>query len=261
MSRMPVAFFGHGSPMNVREDNRYTRAWRELGRALPRPRAILCVSAHWYTRGTSVTAMAAPKTIHDFYGFPRELYELQYPAPGDPALAARVKDLLAPTAVALDREWGLDHGTWAVLRFAYPEADVPVLQLSIDAAQPAPFHYELGRRLAPLRDAGILVAGSGDVVHNLRLMRREAGAAPYDWAVRFNDFVRNALARGDHRALIEWEAAGEDARLSIPTPEHYLPLVYCIGALEDGEPARFAVDGIEIGSVSMLSVVFGAAAA
>lgn len=253
-------FFGHGSPMNCLEDNRYTRAWGEIGRAAPRPRAVLCVSAHWYTRGTAVTAMASPKTIHDFYGFPRELYELQYPAPGDPALAARVKDLLAPTPVALDQSWGLDHGTWAVLRFAYPQADLPVLQLSIDATQPAAFHYALGRRLAPLRDEGVLVAGSGDVVHNLRLMRREAGAPPYDWAVRFNDFVRDALARGDHRALVDWEAAGEDARRSNPTPEHYLPLLYCLGALADGEPARVAVDGIEIGSVSMLSAVFGAAA-
>lgn len=253
-------FFGHGSPMNCLEDNRYTRAWGEIGRAAPRPRAVLCVSAHWYTRGTAVTAMASPKTIHDFYGFPRELYELQYPAPGDPALAARVKDLLAPTPVALDQSWGLDHGTWAVLRFAYPQADLPVLQLSIDATQPAAFHYALGRRLAPLRDEGVLVAGSGDVVHNLRLMRREADAPPYDWAVRFNDFVRDALARGDHRALVDWEAAGEDARRSNPTPEHYLPLLYCLGALADGEPARVAVDGIEIGSVSMLSAVFGAAA-
>jgi 4,5-DOPA dioxygenase extradiol len=255
---MPVVFFGHGSPMTVLEDNRYTRAWREIGRALPRPRGILCVSAHWYTRGTGVTAVEAPKTIHDFYGFPRELYALQYPAPGDPALAARVKHLLAPTEVALDREWGLDHGTWAVLRFAYPEADVPVVQLSIDGTQPAAFHYELGRRLAPLRDEGILLAGSGDVVHNLPLMRRTADAAPYEWAVRFNDFVREALARGDHRALVDWEAAGEDAQRSIPTPEHYLPLVYCLGALAPGEPARIAVDGIEIGSVSMLSAVFGA---
>jgi 4,5-DOPA dioxygenase extradiol len=261
MSRVPVVFFGHGSPMNVLEDNRYTRAWREVGRALPRPRAILCVSAHWYTEGTGVTAVDEPRTIHDFYGFPRELYALQYPAPGEPALAARVKDLLAPTSVSLDREWGLDHGTWAVLRFAYPEADVPVLQLSIDGTQPAAFHYELGRRLAPLREEGILLAGSGDVVHNLRLMKREQNAVPYDWAVRFNDFVRDALARGDHDALVEWEAAGADARLSIPTPEHYLPLLYCLGALGKGEPARFAVDGIEIGSVSMLSVVFGAPAA
>lgn len=259
--RMPVVFFGHGSPMNCLEDNRYTRAWREIGRALPRPRAVLCVSAHWTTRGTGVTAMAAPKTIHDFYGFPPELYALQYPAPGDPALAARVRDLLAPTEVALDHAWGLDHGTWAVLRFAFPEADVPVLQLSIDATQPSEVHYALGRRLAPLREEGILLAGSGDVVHNLRLMRRTADAAPYDWAVRFNDRVRDALARGDHAALVAWEQAGEDARLANPTPEHYLPLLYCLGALAEGEPARIAVDGIEIGSVSMLSAVFGADAA
>ncbi|MCC6609909.1 MAG: 4,5-DOPA dioxygenase extradiol [Burkholderiales bacterium] len=256
---MPVVFFGHGSPMNVLEDNRYTRAWREIGRALPRPRAVLCVSAHWYTRGTGVTAAQAPKTIHDFYGFPRELYALRYPAPGDPVLAARVRDLLAPTEVALDHEWGLDHGAWAVLRSAYPDADVPAVQLSIDGTQPASFHYALGRRLAPLRDEGVLLAGSGNVVHNLSLMARSTDAARYDWAVRFNDFVRDALARGDHRALVRWEDAGEDARRAIPTPEHYLPLVYCLGALEPGEPVRIAVDGIDLGSISMLSAVFGAA--
>jgi 4,5-DOPA dioxygenase extradiol len=257
-NRMPVVFFGHGSPMNALASNRYTEAWRDIGRRLPRPRAILCVSAHWTTRGAAVTALEHPRTIHDFYGFPRELYEMRYPAPGEPRLAARVAALLAPVAVHADREWGLDHGSWAVLRFAYPDADVPVVQLSLDVARPAAWHYDLGRKLAPLRDEGVLIAASGDVVHNLRLMNRAPGMAPFDWAARFNARVRVCLEHGDHAALVAWENEGEDARLSVPTPEHYLPLLYCLGVLGPGEPVRIPVDGIELGSVSMLCAVFGA---
>jgi len=257
-NRMPVAFFGHGSPMNVLAANRYTEAWREIGRRLPRPRAILCVSAHWTTRGTAVTAVERPQTIHDFYGFPQELYEMQYAAPGDPGLAARVGELLAPVAAHADREWGLDHGSWGVLRFAYPEADVPVVQLSLDLTQPAAHHYALGRRLAPLREEGVLLAASGDVVHNLRVMNRAPGMAPFDWAARFNARVRDCLQRGEHGPLVAWEEEGEDARLAVPTPEHYLPLLYCLGAVGAGEPVWIPVDGIELGSISMLSAVFGA---
>lgn len=255
-TRMPVVFFGHGSPMNTLEQNRYTEAWRGLGEAIPRPRAILSVSAHWYTEGTAVTAMEQPRTIHDFYGFPRALFDVRYPAPGAPRLAARVRELLAPVEVSLDRSWGFDHGTWSVLRHAYPDADVPVVQLSIDGTQPARFHYEIGRRLVPLRDEGVLVVGSGNVVHNVRLMRR-AGGPPFDWAVRFNEKVRGALASRDHRALIELEQAGEDARLSVPTPEHYLPLLYIAAMQAEDEQMRFAVDGYEMGSLGMLSAVAG----
>jgi 4,5-DOPA dioxygenase extradiol len=254
---MPVVFFGHGSPMNAIEPNRYADAWRAIGMRVPRPRAILSVSAHWYTRGTAVTAMARPRTIHDFYGFPKPLYEVSYPAPGDPALAARVRDLAAPVEAQLDQSWGLDHGTWQVLLHTFPAADIPVVQLSIDGTQPPSFHYALGQRLAPLRAEGVLVIGSGNVVHNLGLMRRSGAAPPYDWAVRFNERVRALLAARDHAPLVDYASLDEDARLSIPTPDHYLPLLYCIALQDEGDGLEIAVDGIDIGSVSMLSVVIG----
>ena len=257
---MPVVFFGHGSPMNTLDRNQYTEAWRRIGEAIPKPKAILCVSAHWYTEGTAVTAMSHPRTIHDFYGFPQALFEVQYPAPGDPSLASRVRQLLAPAEVRMDESWGLDHGTWSVLKHAYPKADVPVVQLSIDGTQPPRFHYEAGRRLAPLRDEGVLVAGSGNVVHNLRLMRR-GGAEAFDWAVRFNERIREALAARDHRTLVDFDELGEDARLSVPTPEHYLPLLYIAGMQREDETMSFAVDGYDLGSVSMLSAVAGPVAA
>jgi 4,5-DOPA dioxygenase extradiol len=255
-SRMPVVFFGHGSPMNTLERNLYTETWRRLGESIPKPKAILCVSAHWYTEGTAVTAMSEPKTIHDFYGFPQALFDVQYLAPGDPQLASRVRGLLGPTHVSMDQSWGLDHGTWSVLKHAYPGAEIPVVQLSIDGTQPPQFHYETGRRLAPLRDEGVLVAGSGNVVHNLRLMKR-AGGAPFDWAVRFNEKIREALASRDHRALVDFEKLGEDARLSVPTPEHYLPLLYIAALQRKDEEVSFAVDGYEMGSLSMLTAVTG----
>jgi 4,5-DOPA dioxygenase extradiol len=253
---MPVVFFGHGSPMNTLAHNRYTEAWRRIGESIPVPEAILCVSAHWYTEGTAVTAMSRPKTIHDFYGFPQELFDVQYPAPGKPELAERVRELLAPLRVASDESWGLDHGTWSVLKHAYPKADVPVVQLSIDGTQPPQFHYDIARRLAPLRDEGVLVAGSGNVVHNLRLMRRGGGEA-FGWAIRFNDTVRAALASRDHRTLIDLEKLGEDARLSAPTPEHYLPLLYIAALQREDESMIFPVDGYDLGSISMLSAAAG----
>jgi 4,5-DOPA dioxygenase extradiol len=253
---MPVVFFGHGSPMNTLAHNRYTEVWRRIGESIPAPEAILCVSAHWYTEGTAVTAMSRPKTIHDFYGFPQELFDVQYPAPGKPELAERVRELLAPLRVASDESWGLDHGTWSVLKHAYPKADVPVVQLSIDGTQPLQFHYDIARRLAPLRDEGVLVAGSGNVVHNLRLMRRGGGEA-FDWAIRFNDTVRAALASRDHRTLIDLEKLGEDARLSAPTPEHYLPLLYIAALQREDESMIFPVDGYDLGSISMLSAAAG----
>jgi 4,5-DOPA dioxygenase extradiol len=258
-AKMPAVFFGHGSPMNAIERTRYSEAWRALGESLPRPHAVLAVSAHWYTRGTLVTADERPKTIHDFYGFPKALSDMQYPAPGDPALAERVRALLAPVEVRPDRSWGLDHGTWSVLAHVYPKADIPVLQLSIDATQPPRLHYDLGRKLAPLRDEGVLVAGFGNVVHNLQAMRRTRNAAPFDWAARFEGGIRKALVERDHDALIHYEERfGEDARLSVPTPEHYLPLLYVAGAQGEGEALSIAVDGIDLGSISMLTAVVGA---
>lgn len=255
---MPVIFFGHGSPMNTLADNRYTQTWRRLGASVPRPKAILAVSAHWYTRGTAVTAMEAPRTIHDFGGFPQALFDVQYPAPGDAQLAQRVRDLLAPADVQLDRSWGLDHGTWSVLAHAFPKADVPVVQLSMDGTREGPYHYDIGRRLAPLRDEGVLIIGSGNVVHNLGLMQRREDAPAFDWAVRFNDKVRASLAARDHQVLTDFDRLGEDAQLSVPTPEHYLPLLYIAGLQRQDEAMTFAVDGIENGSLSMLSVVTAA---
>jgi len=256
---MPVVFFGHGSPMNTLARNAYTEAWRKIGEAIPAPKAIVCVSAHWYTEGTAVTAMNRPRTIHDFYGFPQSLFDVQYPALGKPELARRVRELLAPVDAALDDSWGLDHGTWSVLKHAYPEADTPVVQLSIDGTRPPEYHYEIARRLAPLRDEGILVAGSGNVVHNLRMMR--PGAQAFDWAVRFNESIRGALAARDHATLIEFEKLGADARLSVPTPEHYLPLLYVAGLQREDESMTFPVDGYDLGSVSMLSAAVGLPAA
>jgi len=253
---MPVVFFGHGSPMNTLDRNQYTEAWGRIGESVPNPKAILCVSAHWYTEGTAVTAMSRPKTIHDFYGFPQSLFDVQYPAPGEPKLAARVRELLAPLDVGLDESWGLDHGTWSVLKHAYPKAEVPVVQLSIDGTRPPRFHYETGRRLALLRDEGVLIAGSGNVVHNLGLMQRGGGKA-FDWAVRFNEAIREALATRDHATLVDFAKLGEDARLSVPTPEHYLPLLYIAGLQGADESMAFPVDGYDLGSISMLTAVAG----
>lgn len=250
---MPAIFFGHGSPMNTLEHNRYTDTWRQLGALAGRPKAVLAISAHWYAPGTAVTAMQQPKTIHDFYGFPQALFDVQYPAPGDPALAARVRELLAPVEVTLDHSWGLDHGTWSVLKHVFPEADVPVVQLAIDALQPAAFHHALGAHLAPLRDEGVLIVGSGNVVHNLRLIGW-GGGAPYDWATRFNAYVREALSTRQYERLVNYEQAGADAQLAVPTPEHYLPLLYVLGAQQHDDLLHVAIDGIEIRSIGMLSL-------
>jgi 4,5-DOPA dioxygenase extradiol len=255
---MPAVFFGHGSPMNTLEDNPHTAAWRALGASLPRPKAILSVSAHWYVGGTAVTAMQSPPTIHDFFGFPQPLFNVQYPAPGAPALAARVRELLAPVDTQMDQGWGLDHGTWSVLVHLYPKADIPVVQLSIDAGQAPQFHYEMGRRLKPVRDEGVLVLGSGDVVHNLGVIRWGEHARPYDWATRFNDRVRAQLIAGEHAPLIDYAGLGSDARQSVPTPEHYLPLLYVLGSQHEDETVSFPTDGIELGSISMLTCVIGA---
>jgi 4,5-DOPA dioxygenase extradiol len=254
---LPAVFIGHGSPMNTLEDNRYLRAWRALGQSLPRPRAILAVSAHWQTRGTAVTAMDRPRTIHDLRGFPRELFEFQYPAPGDPGLAARVRELLAPVDVQMNQDWGLDHGTWSVLAHVFPDADIPVVQLSLDATLTPREHYALASRLAPLRDEGVLILGSGNVVHNLGVMQWTTDATPYDWAVRFKDKVRGWLREGDWESLIAFDKHGRDAVLSVPTPEHYLPLLYVLGQQHRDDALTLPVDGIEYGSIGMLSVAVG----
>ena len=255
---MPTIFFGHGNPLNALLSNGYTEGWAAIGARIPRPKAILCVSAHWYLPGTAVTAMAAPRTIHDFGGFPRELYEVEYPAPGDPGVAERVRSLLAPLPVRLDERWGLDHGTWSVLRHVFPDADIPVLQLSIDETQPAEFHYETGRRLAPLRDEGVLVIGSGNIVHNLHTYAWGRHAVePLDWAVRFETRARQLLLEGDDLPLVSYETLGRDAQLSAPTPDHYLPLLYVIALRRPSEQVTFPVEGFDGGSVSMLTVCIG----
>jgi 4,5-DOPA dioxygenase extradiol len=259
--RMPAIFFGHGNPMNALQRNAWSEGWAALGLALPRPRAVLCISAHWQTRGTAVTAMANPRTIHDFGGFPQELFEVEYPAPGDPALADRVQALLAPRLVTRDEQWGLDHGTWSVLCHVFPNADVPVVQLSLDATQPAAVHYEIGQQLAPLRDEGILIIGSGNLIHNLRTYAwGQNDVPPYDWALRFEQQARNLMEAHDHAPLIAYEMLGRDAQLAIPTPEHYLPLLYVLGLRRANEPLSFPLAGIEGGSISMLTVQIGPSA-
>jgi len=257
-SPMPAIFFGHGNPMNAIEDNAWTRAWSAIGAALPRPKAVLSVSAHWYLPDTAVTAMSQPRTIHDFGGFPRALFEVQYPAPGAPALARRVSELLAPTPVAMDDRWGLDHGTWSVLARVYPEADIPVVQLSIDETRSAAWHYALAKRLAPLREEGVLIMGSGNLVHNLHTYSwGERASKPYDWAVRFETMAREQLVKADFEPLISYETLGRDAMLAAPTPEHYLPLIYVLAQHREGEAVHFPVEGFDGGSISMLAIQLG----
>jgi 4,5-DOPA dioxygenase extradiol len=258
MSLMPAIFFGHGNPLNALQTNKYTTAWSTIGQTIRKPKAILCVSAHWYIPGTFVTAMTRPRTIHDFGGFPRELFEVRYPARGNPELAYQVRELLAPVKVGLDHSWGLDHGTWSVLCHVFPNADVPVVQLSIDETQPAPFHYELARRLQTLRDEDVLVIGSGNLVHNLHTYAwGEHAAEPFEWAVRFEEEVMSYLLAADHLPVVAYEALGRDALLSVPTPEHYLPLLYVIALQRRGDQITFPVKGVDGGSISMLSVQVG----
>ncbi|WP_049292216.1 4,5-DOPA dioxygenase extradiol [Franconibacter helveticus] len=259
-SRMPALFLGHGSPMNVLEDNHYTRAWRQLGDTLPRPKAIVVVSAHWYTRGTGVTAMEQPETLHDFGNFPQALFDTRYPAPGSPELAHRVAELLAPVPVTLDREaWGFDHGSWGVLIKMYPEADIPMVQLSIDSTKPPVWHYEQGKKLAQLRDEGVMLVASGNVVHNLRTARWHGESASYAWAESFNNFVKENLrwqGEAQSHPLVNY-LNHEGGSLSNPTPEHFLPLLYVLGAWNGEEPLSVPVEGMEMGSLSMLSVQVG----
>ena len=257
-TRMPAIFFGHGNPMNAVSKNSYTDGWAAIGNSILRPNAILCVSAHWYLPGTAVTAMPSPRTIHDFGGFPRELYQVEYPAPGSPELASKIRHLLAPLPVALDEEWGLDHGTWSVLCHVFPDADIPVVQLSIDETRPPEFHYELGKLLAPLRDEGVLIIGSGNIIHNLHTYAwGKHEVQPFDWAVRFERLARELLLKGDDAPLVHYELLGRDALLSAPTPDHYLPLLYVMALRHKGEAVSFPVEGFDGGSISMLTVQIG----
>jgi 4,5-DOPA dioxygenase extradiol len=250
--KMPVLFVGHGSPMNAIEDNEFGRAWAELGGALPRPSAILCVSAHWETPGTLATAMERPRTIHDFGGFPRALFEKLYPAPGSPELAQLVKETVSGVSVGLDQTWGLDHGAWSVLCRMYPNADIPVVQLSLDYKQEPAYHYALGQELRALRGRGVLIVGSGNIVHNLGLVVWQDHA--YDWASEFDRTIERLILAGDHRAIVHYENLGNAAQLSIPTNEHYLPLLYVLGAQEPGDQVRFFTEKVTLGSISMRGV-------
>jgi 4,5-DOPA dioxygenase extradiol len=249
-TRMPVAFLGHGSPMNAIETNRYTEAWRAFGESVPAPRAILMVSAHWYVQGRAVTAMARPRTIHDFGGFPKPLFDMQYPAPGDPLIAQEIAEVVLPTEIGLDERWGLDHGTWSVLVHAFPKADVPVLQLAIDARQSFDFHFALGARLAPLRERGVLIMGSGNVVHNLRAIDWSKPEVGFDWAERFDESARQLMVErpGELPSL----AGHPDFKLAVPTPDHFIPALYIAGvAAISGEKLKPFAQGYGYGSLSM----------
>jgi 4,5-DOPA dioxygenase extradiol len=256
--RMPVLFIGHGSPMNALADNDYTRSLHELRAQLPKPRAILCVSAHWMTEGTWVTHMPRPRTIHDFFGFPKELFAIQYAAPGSAEVADLVRSVVKDPKVQPDDEiWGLDHGTWSVLRHLYPEANVPTLQLSLDMKQPGAFHLALGKALRPLRDEGVLILGSGNLVHNLRRIRWEENAQPFDWATEFDSWCREKLLARDEAALASDYLETEAGRLAVPTNDHYFPALYALGAADAGEKVSFTFEGIQNGSISMRSFRFG----
>jgi 4,5-DOPA dioxygenase extradiol len=255
--KMPIFFFGHGSPMNAIEENQFVQGFRSSVAALQKPNAILCISAHWYTKGTKVTAMKQPQTIHDFGGFPKELFAVQYPAPGSPELAKQTKELLLPNEIELDETWGLDHGTWSVVKHLYPHADVPVIQLSIDYTQPAEYHYRLANQLQSLRSKGILIIGSGNIVHNLRLVdfqNMDKDNYGYDWALEARDTINGYLLHGDYQPLLDFDRQGKAFDLAIPTPDHYLPLLYILGLQQKGETLSLFNDKMVAGSLSMTSI-------
>jgi len=253
-NKMPVLFIGHGSPMNAIEKNKFTETLAALGKRIPKPKAILCVSAHWLTEGSFVTAMETPRTIHDFYGFPKALFEVQYPAPGDVTLADKVCSMISDPKVKPDyKEWGLDHGTWSVLKHMYPDADISVVQLSIDGRKSPEYHFELGKKLRSLREEGVLILGSGNIVHNLRRLNWDQAAPPFDWAIEFDGWVKEKLLSGEKELLVTDSMKTEAGKLSIPTEDHYQPLYYVLGASEDNDRLKFEYEGIDLGSISMRS--------
>lgn len=257
---MPVLFIGHGSPMNGIEDTEFSRRWSQMAKEIPTPKAVLVVSAHWFTKGTQITAMDFPKTIHDFGGFPQELFDVQYNAPGNPVLAKETASLLHSAHVELDHDWGLDHGTWTVVRHMYPEANIPVLQLSIDYTRGPQYHYDLAKELQALRKKGVLIIGSGNMVHNLRMVAWDRLNDPeyaYDWAVKMNDKFKELILTGDHKPLINYSSMGREAMLAIPTPEHYLPLMYTLGVKNNKDGISFFNDKAVGGSLTMTSVKIG----
>ncbi len=254
---MPAYFIGHGSPMNAIEENEFVAGWRTAVKDIPKPKAIVCVSAHWLTRGTMVTAMKQPKTIHDFGGFPKQLFDAQYPAPGEPSLAEYVRDTVKGTAVGLDNAWGLDHGTWSILKPIYPQADIPVLQVSIDIAKPGKWHYEIGKELADLRRRGILVIGSGNMVHNLGMINFKLPQQGFDWATEMNDLFKQHVISGNHTPLLDYNALGKAAKLAIPTPDHYYPLLYALALQGRDEKVSIFNDKAVMGSLTMTSVRIG----
>lgn len=257
---MPVLFLGHGSPMNAIEENQFVAGFRKAAQQIPTPQAILCISAHWYTRGTKVTAMEMPKTIHDFGGFPQALFDVQYPAPGSPDLAEFTQEILAPTSVELDESWGLDHGAWSVIKHMYPDANIPVVQLSIDYTQPASFHFELAQRLQSLRQKGILIIGSGNIVHNLRMVDfnnfNTVGYA-YDWAQEAHQVINDRLLNGNFKELMDYQKLGKAVQLAVPTPDHYLPMIYSLGLKSEKEDLSLFNDELLAGSISMTSFRIG----
>ncbi len=258
--RMPVLFLGHGSPMNAIEENEFVQGWREIGKTLPKPTAVLCVSAHWETKGTFVTAMEKPKTIHDFGGFPEELYEVQYPAPGSPELAKETKSIIKKTEIGLDDKWGLDHGAWSVVKHLYPNADVPAIQMSLDYSQSPQYHYELAKELSSLRKKGVLIIGSGNMVHNLRMVdwrRLNEVDYSYGWALEASEKMKKYILSGDHKQLINYQSQGKEFNLAIPTPEHYLPLLYALALKEENEKVSLFNDKAVGGSLTMTSVKIG----
>ncbi len=256
-AKMPVLFLGHGSPMNAIEENEFVAGFRTVGKSLPRPKAVLCVSAHWETRGTFVTAMEKPKTIHDFGGFPCELFEVQYPAPGSPELAQQTKGLVRKADVGLDQKWGLDHGAWSVIKHMYPAADVPVIEMSLDYYQTPQYHYDLARELKPLRERGVLIIGSGNMIHNLGLVAWDKlnSLYGYDWALEARSKMKDLILDGDHKSLINYRSLGKSFDLSIPTPEHYLPLLYALALKDEDESATLFNDEPVAGSLTMTSVL------
>ncbi|MES2776017.1 MAG: 4,5-DOPA dioxygenase extradiol [Bacteroidota bacterium] len=255
--KMPMLFVGHGSPMNAIEQNEFVRGWQTLGESLPKPNAILCISAHWETRGTMITAMEKPPTIHDFGGFPKELFDVQYPAPGSPALATEIQGLLKPTPAALDAQWGLDHGCWSVIKNMYPKADIPVLEMSMDINRTPQQHYELAKELSALRKKGVLIIGSGNMVHNLRMLNWQRPQSGFDWAIAANNNFKDLVINNKHQQLINYQSLGSEVKLAVPTPEHYLPLLYILGLKEENETPSFFNDKLTMGSIAMTSVKIG----